>query len=409
MTNNLLFEPLTLPNGTTIKNRFVKAAMNEAMGTLDFQPKKEISTLYKRWAEGGSGMVITGNVMIDPNAIAEPGNIVFDKNSDINILKDWAKNAKLHGTKVFVQINHPGKQAPKTVSKQPVAPSAVAIEGSLGNLFYAPRALTTAEVEETVQKFVTAAKVAKEAGFDGVEIHAAHGYLISQFLSPFDNRRTDKYGGSEENRMRFVKEIYLGMRNELGTDFPIGIKINSTDFKEGGFSEEASLNVVAELSRLGIDFVEVSGGSYEKPTMSSATSKKSDKVFFADYSKKLKERVSTPIIVTGGIRSIESMEKILNDGVADFVGLGRPLAIDPYIPNKIKTNTYQTLETKYVTTGVKKIDKKVSSLLGIIYYQMLMQKYAQDKTPKATTNAWPSLFHAVYTQGLAVLRPQRAK
>lgn len=409
MTESLLFTPITLPNGTTIKNRFFKSAMSEGMGTRDFQPKKNIATLYKRWAEGGTGLIITGNIMVDPKGTAEPGNIVFDKNSNMEILKNWAKQGQQHGAKVMVQLNHPGKQAPKTVSKQTVAPSAVPLGNGLNKLFSTPRALATNEVEELIQKFVTSAKVAKEAGFSGVQIHAAHGYLISQFLSPHDNRRTDKYGGSLENRMRFLKEIYLGMREELGKDFNIGIKINSTDFKEDGLTEEDSLKTIIELADLGLDFVEISGGTYERPAMMGATSKSTNQVFFAEYSKKLKQKIEIPVVVTGGIRSINAMNTLLNNNTTDFIGIARPLTIGPNIPNKIKQGTYTIVETTRVSTGVKKLDKIFGSLLGIVYYQVLMQNIAKGKEPKATKNAWPSLIQAVYNQGLAVLFPQRAK
>ena len=409
MTENLLFTPITLPNGTTIKNRFFKSAMSEGMGTRDFQPKKNIATLYKRWAEGGTGLIITGNIMVDPKGTAEPGNIVFDKNSNMEILKNWANQGQQHGAKVMVQLNHPGKQAPKTIAKETVAPSAVPLGNGLNKLFSTPRALTTSEVEELVQKFVTSAKITKEAGFSGVQIHAAHGYLISQFLSPHDNRRTDKYGGSLENRMRFLKEIYLGMREELGKDFTIGIKINSTDFKEDGLTEEDSLKTIIELANLGLDFVEISGGTYERPAMMGATSKSTNQVFFAEYSKKLKQKIEIPVVVTGGIRSINAMNTLLNDNTTDFIGIARPLTIDPNIPNKIKQGTYTIVETTRVSTGVKKLDKIFGSLLGIVYYQVLMQNIAKGKEPKATKNAWPSLIQAVYNQGLAVLFPQRAK
>ena len=409
MTENLLFTPITLPNGTTIKNRFFKSAMSEGMGTRDFQPKKNIATLYKRWAEGGTGLIITGNIMVDPKGTAEPGNIVFDKNSNMEILKNWANQGQQHGAKVMVQLNHPGKQVPKTIAKETVAPSAVPLGNGLNKLFSTPRALTTSEVEELVQKFVTSAKVAKEAGFSGVQIHAAHGYLISQFLSPHDNRRTDKYGGSLENRMRFLKEIYLGMREELGKNFTIGIKINSTDFKEDGLTEEDSLKTIIELANLGLDFVEISGGTYERPAMMGATSKSTNQVFFAEYSKKLKQKIEIPVVVTGGIRSINTMNTLLNDNTTDFIGTARPLTIDPNIPNKIKQGTYTIVETTHVSTGVKKLDKIFGSLLGIVYYQVLMQNIAKGKEPKATKNAWPSLIQAVYNQGLAVLFPQRAK
>lgn len=232
--NDILFTPQTLTNGVILKNRFVKPAMNEAMGTKHFQPKKEIVTLYKTWAEGGTGLIITGNVMVDSHYIAEPGNIVFDEHSDMNILRAWAQAGKINGAKIIVQMNHPGKQAPKTVSKEPLAPSAVPIDGELGSFFNTPRAMTHTEVKELVASFVRTAEIAYRAGFDGVEIHAAHGYLLNQFLSPWDNRREDEYGGNIENRMRVIVEIYEGIRAHTPADFIVGIKINSSDFKEGG-------------------------------------------------------------------------------------------------------------------------------------------------------------------------------
>ena len=209
--------------------------------------------------------------------------------------------------------------------------------------------------------------------------------------------------------MRFLKEIYLGMREELGKDFTIGIKINSTDFKEDGLTEEDSLKTIIELANLGLDFVEISGGTYERPAMMGATSKSTNQVFFAEYSKKLKQKIKIPVVVTGGIRSINAMNTLLNDNTTDFIGIARPLTIDPNIPNKIKQGTYTIVETTRVSTGVKKLDKIFGSLLGIVYYQVLMQNIAKGKEPKATKNAWPSLIQAVYNQGLAVLFPQRAK
>ena len=199
------------------------------------------------------------------------------------------------------------------------------------------------------------------------------------------------------------------MREELGKDFTIGIKINSTDFKEDGLTEEDSLKTIIELANLGLDFVEISGGTYERPAMMGATSKSTNQVFFAEYSKKLKQKVDIPVIVTGGIRSINAMNTLLNNNTTDFIGIARPLTIDPNIPNKIKQGTYTIVETTRVSTGVKKLDKIFGSLLGIVYYQVLMQNIAKGKKPKATKNAWPSLIQAVYSQGLAVLFPQRAK
>lgn len=404
-----LFTELRFKSGLTLKNRLVKAAMNEAMGDKHFQLKKELIGLYEKWAEGGTGLLITGNVMVDPRAIAEPGNIVFNENSDRSLLKQWAQAGKKNGTKILVQINHPGKQAPKTVTKQPVAPSSVPVGGDMATFFNPPKALTLPEIENLVHKFGRAAQLAEETGFDGVEIHGAHGYLINQFLSPFDNRRSDLYGGSLDNRMRFLVEVYQEMRRLTSPQFTIGLKINSSDFKEGGFTEAESMTVVEKMDQLGIDFIEISGGNYEHPKTNDTTSKDKNTVFFADYGKQIKQKIQAPVIVTGGIRSVEAMNDLLATAGADLVGLARPLAMQPDLANRMAQGTYQTLETKRLSTGIKALDRKVGPLLGLVYYQLLMQSYAKGRTPHLTQNAWPSLIHALTHQGLAVLTPQRVK
>lgn len=214
-------------------------------------------------------------------------------------LQAWAQAGNAHGATCIVQLNHPGKQAPKTVSKQPVAPSAVPMQGDVASFFNPPRELTTAEIHHIVQRFTTAARIAEQAGFAGVQLHAAHGYLLNQFLSPHDNKRTDQYGGTINNRMRIIEEIYTGIRAACPPSFIVGIKLNSTDFTPDGFSQADSLYVAQRLAKLGIDFIEVSGDNYERPTMSQATANHSDRVFFADYSEKLKTLIDTPVIVTG--------------------------------------------------------------------------------------------------------------
>lgn len=222
----------------------------------------------------------------DPHALAEPGNIVVDEHSDINRLQAWAQAGNAHGATCIMQLNHPGKQAPKTVSKQPVAPSAVPMQGDVASFFNPPRELTTAEIHHIVQRFTTAARIAEQAGFAGVQLHAAHGYLLNQFLSPHDNKRTDQYGGTIDNRMRIIEEIYTGIRAACPPSFIVGIKLDSTDFTPDGFSQADSLYVAQRLAKLGIDFIEVSGGNYERPTMSQATANHSDRVFFCRLQRK---------------------------------------------------------------------------------------------------------------------------
>lgn len=307
MRDNLLFEPLELKNGTKIKNRFAKAAMSEKLGDKEHHATKNLENLYRVWAQGGTGLLITGNVMVDSRYLGEHGNVVIEDESGLPQLKQWAKAATENDTKVFVQLNHPGRQSPKSVAKHPVAPSAVPLQGPNAAGFNKPRALTNVEIKVLVQKFINAAVIAKKAGFTGVEIHAAHGYLIDQFLSPQANRRNDEYGGTLENRMRFLVEIYQGMRHALGDDYPIAIKINASDYRDGGFSEEDSLKVIQKMDELGIDLIEISGGSYENQMIQ----KVGQGAFFVDYAAKAKKLVKAPLMVTGGFETVQGMESAL--------------------------------------------------------------------------------------------------
>lgn len=318
-----IFDSLTLKTNTTIKNRFVKAAMSETFGDKNYQPTEQLISLYQAWANGGTGLLITGNVMVDRNARGEFGNIVVDQNQDYHLLKKWAQAGTINDTKIFMQLNHPGKQSPKTITKQPVAPSAIPMTGSNSFAFNSPRALSHSEIKQIIAKFVDAAVIAQQTGFSGVEIHAAHGYLLNQFLSPHDNQRKDEYGGSLENRMRIITEIYSGIRERVGNDFPIALKINSSDFRPDGFSEEDSLKVIQKMDQLGIDLIEISGGNYENPKMQGI----GKGAFFIDYAQKVKQTIKTPIIVTGGFNTANGMESAIQNNETDFIGLARPLVM----------------------------------------------------------------------------------
>lgn len=242
--------------------------------------------------------------MIDPKQLGEPNNVVIHPDvNNKNALKAWAKSADLEGHQLWLQLNHPGKQTPSFLTKSPVAPSAVSLKPPLDKVFNTPRALTVNEIKTIVSQFAYAAKATKEAEFHGVQIHGAHGYLVSQFLSPVHNIREDEWGGAIENRFKFVKEVYLAMRKAVGDRFPIGIKLNSADFSKGGFSPEESVYVAMSLSELGIDLIEISGGSYEKPVMMGETIKESTKkreAYFLYYTKEIRSVVKCPLMVTGG-------------------------------------------------------------------------------------------------------------
>ncbi|MGZ3809737.1 MAG: NADH:flavin oxidoreductase/NADH oxidase family protein, partial [Bacteriovorax sp.] len=263
-----LKDSLTLPCGAVLKNRIGKSAMSENMADRDYTPNEKFQNLYHSWANGGAGLLITGNVMCDKRYLGEPKNVVIEKGFlGTSGLKNWAQAGTSNQTHLWMQINHPGKQSPKFLTKEPVSASAIALKSPLDKMFNPPRALDEKEIYDIIERFTFSAVTAKNAGFTGVQIHGAHGYLINQFLSPLHNTRQDQWGGSLENRMRFVREIYASMRSALGSEFPIGIKLNSADFQKGGFSEEESLEVVKVLASEKIDLIEISGGSYEAPEM----------------------------------------------------------------------------------------------------------------------------------------------
>ncbi|WP_326490873.1 NADH:flavin oxidoreductase/NADH oxidase family protein [Mammaliicoccus sciuri] len=342
------------------KNRFYKASMSETLGNRYNSPTKNIVNLYSRWSNGGSGILMTGNVMVDRNALGEPGNIVIEDERDITLLKNWAKVGTQNNNHLWMQINHPGKQSPKNLSKEPVAPSSIPVGRNLSNVFNHPRALKHDEILGIIKRFGNTAYIAKNAGFTGVQIHAAHGYLINQFLSPYHNKRNDAWGGSLENRMRFLMEVYYEIRRRTGEKFPIAVKLNSADFQRGGFTEEDSMKVLKAIDKAGIDLIEISGGNYENPVMFEGSnireSTKKREAYFLDYADKARKLVNTPIVVTGGFRSAEGMEAAINSGSIDMVGIAKPLVINPDLPNQIINGTYITPDLPRITTNVKFID-----------------------------------------------------
>lgn len=256
---------LQLPCGVTLKNRLAKSAMSENLAVKNL-PAEKLFRLYETWGAGELGLIVTGNIMVDGNELGEPNNVVLEDDAHLDAFRTWTSGAKKHGSQIWAQINHPGRQAPAAISRATVAPSAIQLKmGSLA--FRTPRELTDAEIHALVAKYTHTAALCKEAGFDGVQIHGAHGYLVSQFLSPLANRRSDRWGGSIENRMRFVQEIVRAMRARVGKNFPIGIKINSADFQRGGFAEDDAVEVVKMLEHEGVDLIEISGGTYEAAAM----------------------------------------------------------------------------------------------------------------------------------------------
>lgn len=413
-SENTLADSFTLSNGTVIKNRLFKSAMSEQLGNKSHDPQPGLSTLYSRWANGGIGLAITGNVMIDRNALGEPKNVVLDEQSDLQQFKHWAKSGSQNGAHIWPQLNHPGKQIPNFLSEEPVAPSAISLGRGLDKGFNTPRALSEPEILAIIQKFATSAKLAKDAGFTGVQIHGAHGYLVSQFLSSRHNQREDQWGGSLENRMRFVLSIYRAIRENVGAKFPIGIKLNSADFMKGGFTEDESMEVVQALAEAGIDLIEISGGTYESPSMMGDKSKKTElkestikrEAYFMDYMEKVRKLVKTPLVVTGGFRSGLAMNEALQTGATDFVGIARTMAVDPEFPNKLIADSKYSMPLTVPTTGKPMLDKM--AMVGLVWYEHQMWRLAKGKNAKPTLSALGVVLKTLFSAGIYSFKKRRA-
>lgn len=344
-----MFDPLTLPNGQVLPNRLCKAAMEENMADAGQIPSEGLIQLYKTWAEGAPGLILTGNVMVDPMALTGPGGVVLqagtlDDPDTRARFERWSAAGKSGGSKLWMQISHPGRQVFKSQGTETVSASAtkVAMAGA-GNMFDTARALRTDEVQAMVTRFADTAVAAQSCGFDGVEIHAAHGYLVAQFLSPLTNMRDDAYGGSLDNRARFLIEIVRAVRARVGADFGVGVKLNSADFQRGGFDVDDARHVVQLLNDEAVDLVELSGGSYESAAMmgmaddarlsSPSPRTVAREMYFIDFAADIAATATMPIMVTGGVTKRETAEAALADGHIDVVGIARAFAFAPTFPN----------------------------------------------------------------------------
>ena len=385
----------TLPNGSVLINRIAKSAMSENIGTLSNAPTKTLINAYKVWAKGNPGLLITGNVMIDSKALGEPRNVVVEDYTHFELLKEWAKTVEGTGVHLWPQLNHPGRQAFGSINREVVAPSAVPLKmGGASKMFKVATPLTEEEIWDIIKRFGNAARIMKEAGFTGCQIHGAHGYLVSQFLSPISNVRTDQWGGSLENRARFVLEVYREIRKQVGPDYPVGIKINSADFQRGGFTEEESMEVVQILSREGMDLIEISGGTYEKPAMVKGNRKQSTverEAYFLDYIKKARKITDKPLLLTGGFRSVKVMEEALASGAMDVIGLGRPFCLYPNLAQDIFDGKESRFEAPVPTIGIKLLDKMGG--VELPWYELQIQRLGKGKKPKPKlAGIWAFLF-----------------
>ena len=382
-----LFTSLTLPNGVVLKNRIAKAAMEENMADSNHAPSRELIQLYQKWAKGGANLLITGNVMINHKAMTGPNGVVFEDSQHIDQFIQWAKKTRQYGGQIVMQINHPGRQMQAALGQQTLAPSAVALDmGTYSNKFSIPKEMTLQDINDAISKFVTTAKLAENAGFSGVQIHAAHGYLISQFLSPLTNRRLDQWGGNIINRSRILLEIIQKIRATVSPQFIVAVKLNSADFQKGGFNVDDAQTVVKMLNNEKIDFVELSGGSYESPAMQGQTKENNTSLareaYFLEFAKQIMTKAQMPIMVTGGIKNLIVAEKVIQSGIS-LVGIATALAIKPELPNLWKNGidpniTLPTLNWK---------NKVLASLarMAIVKYQLLLHSKGQ----KSNINVHP--------------------
>ena len=347
--SDILARPLTLPCGAILPNSIAKAAMTEGLATPRGVPTEALATLYGLWSDGGAGMLLSGNIQVDRNHLERPGNVVVDREPDAEMqaaLAHWAAAATRNGNHFWAQLSHGGRQTMKPVNPHPKAPSAVKV-GLPGGQFGEPVALTIEEIEDIVRRFGVAAAACKAAGFTGVQVHAAHGYLMSSFLSPRTNLRDDQYGGSLENRARALLDAVASVRAAVGPDFPVAVKLNSADFQKGGFAFEDSLQVAQWLEQAGIDLIEISGGTYEQPRLLNvegiedvedqnvAQSTLAREAYFVDFAMAMHKKVTVPLMVTGGFRRRDAMEQALASGAADLIGLGRPMCVDTDAPSQL--------------------------------------------------------------------------
>lgn len=376
-----LFSPLLLSSGQVLGNRIAKAAMEENMAGAGQLPDEQLFTLYRRWADGGTGLLITGNVMVHAEALTGPAGVVLDEHAPLKPFVEWAKAGKSGGGALWMQINHPGRQVTSDMPGVVWGPTDIGVDlGKHSSRFGRPTAMTAQQIEDTVTRFAVTAHRAEEAGFDGVEIHAAHGYLLSQFLSPLVNQRTDRWGGSLENRARMLLDVVQAVRAAVSPSFAVAVKLNSADFQRGGFDADDARQVIAMLEPLGVDLVELSGGSYESPAMTGRPADdrtRAREAYFLDLAKDLVKTSPLPLMLTGGITQRVTAERVLDSGVA-VVGMGTALAVTPDLPARWKRSREADRQMEPVTWS----DKALASAAGMAQVRHQMRRLARGRTSK---------------------------
>ena len=385
MQKSALNQSFILPCGVEVPNRIAKSALSEGIAEPNGRPSTALFNLYERWGKGGAGILLSGNVMVDKAHLVN-ANVMIAEEEFLEDYTTLANKAQANGVHLWMQINHPGRQAPSYLDKAPVSASNV---GMPSKMYIQPRPLEEAEILDLIERYGNAALLAKKSGMKGAQIHGAHGYLVSQFLSPLTNLRTDKWGGSLENRARFVLEIYRNMRAKVGPDFPLGIKINSADFQRGAFTEEESMEVIQMLDEAGMDLIEVSGGTYERAAMVGTTQKESTKkreAYFMDFIVKVRSKIKSPLMLTGGFRTVDTMNKAISNGELDFVGLGRPFCVFPDVAKDLLSGAMTDCTVPDLLTGVDKID--MSGMLQTPWHMFQLARMGKGLDPDPNMDVW---------------------
>ncbi|WP_413795177.1 MULTISPECIES: NADH:flavin oxidoreductase/NADH oxidase family protein [unclassified Pseudomonas] len=378
-----LFQPLRLPNGAVIPNRIAKAAMEENLADPDHAPGQALIRLYRTWAEGGAGLIITGNVMVDRHALTGPAGVVLEDERHLDRFTAWASACRSRGAQAWLQINHPGRQLMASMGQPARGPSAIAVDiPGFSKLFARPLALQEQEIEQLIGRYVSTAVLAERAGFTGVQIHAAHGYLFSQFLSPLSNQRKDHWGGSLQNRARILLRTVEAVRARVAPGFCLAVKLNSADFQRGGFDVEDADAVVRMLNECAVDLVELSGGSYESPAMQGQTRDGSTlrrEAYFLEFAERIAAVARMPVMVTGGIRRRAVAEQAV-EGAVSMVGLATALAVDPTLPKYWKAG--EDIVVQPVTVNWKNKAFAAAAAQAVVKKQLLLLGRGRRTDPR---------------------------